>query len=102
MEVKEPKTVDLIKAEELTETQKKALEWTGKGFDNRTHINCASTGKTIRYQPYRYVVDHENGNHYVRDGKRWTEQGHPIDKVPVQVVAQTKEARSKNDTKLSQ
>lgn len=100
MNANEPRTVNAIRAEDLTEPQKKALEWHGKGFDNRTHIMCPSTGKLIRMQNYRYVVDHEKGTHYIRDGKRWSEQGICLDPEPV--AAQAKEMGPKNDKKLSQ
>lgn len=97
-QVREPRTVNHIPVEDLTDAQKKALEWNGKGFDNRTHIICSSTGKLLREQHYRLVVSADEGTYYIRDGKKWSEQGHELNPKP---FVEEKDIRPKNDQKLS-
>jgi hypothetical protein len=70
--------------EELTSSQKELLVWKGEGFDLRTHIVDPSSGKLIKVQPYRRVVSKEDGTFYIRDGKRYSEQGHLMDPEPEQ------------------
>lgn len=65
---------NFYKEEELSQYQKDVLQWKGDGFDNRVHILDHKTGKLLRIQPYRYVVNSE-GSYYVREGKMFTEKG---------------------------
>lgn len=46
-----------------------------QGFDLRTHVINPKSGKLLRRQPYRYVVDKDHGNYFIRDGKLFSEQG---------------------------
>lgn len=49
------------------------------GFDMRTHIYDAKTGKMIRYQPYVRYADKTKGVAYERDGKFFYETGELAD-----------------------
>lgn len=71
--------MDSAEQKDLSPQQKELLPWKGEGFDLRTHITDPATGKVIKYQPYRLVVSREEGTYYVRDGKRYSAQGHVID-----------------------
>lgn len=64
---------------ELTPDQEKLLPYTGRGFDLRVHIKCPKTGELVRKQPYRMVVDKEHGVEFIRDGRRYSESGKPLD-----------------------
>lgn len=69
--------------ESLTPEEAKLLVWQGQGFDTRTHIVNPRTGECIRQQSYRYIVDKSDADHsniYIRDGLRYTAQGHCLDK----------------------
>lgn len=70
------------------------LEWKGQGFDLRTHIVDPKSGQIIKEQPYRRVVDKEKGTYYIRDGKRYQENGMCMDPVETKRTV-------KNDTQLS-
>lgn len=44
-------------------------------FDLRTHIVDPKSGKLVKYQPYRYVVEQGKAPYFVRDGKKYTPGG---------------------------
>lgn len=72
-----------VPLEELSDNQKKLLEWDSPGFDLRTHINDPRTGRLLKYQPYRRTVDKAEVIYYRKDEKgierRYFENGFPID-----------------------
>lgn len=65
---------------ELTPSQEKVLKWEGRGFDLRTEIRDPSSGAVLRKQPYRLVISKNDGNYFIRDGKRYSESGQLLDK----------------------
>lgn len=46
-----------------------------KGFDLRVHITDPKTGRVVKYQPYRMLIDREKGTTFIRDGKRYSPDG---------------------------
>lgn len=80
--VREAAVVDHFKPGELNEYQQKCLQWEGAGFDTRTHIIDPKSGRLLREQHYRYVVDDKVGSYFIRGGKRYSEQGHCLDPDP--------------------
>lgn len=49
------------------------------GFDLRTHIHDAATGKLIKYQPYLRFSDQKKGTVYERNGVYFDETGEVAD-----------------------
>jgi len=60
--------------ENMKEHIEKTLEWPGNGFDLRTHIVEPKTGQLLKYQPYRRVVDGNDGVYYIRKDENGTER----------------------------
>lgn len=95
----EPKCVNHVDPKELTEAQKKLLEWTGEGFDLRTHIIDPKTGAKIRTQPYRMVVSNDEGTYFVRDSRRYNAQGVALDALPPEEAKALAGAQPKAEAK---
>lgn len=49
------------------------------GFDLRTEIKDAKTGRMIRFQPYTMIVDRNKGTIYSRNGKFYTLNGKELE-----------------------
>lgn len=49
--------------------------WDGQGFDLRTQVRDARTGRLVKDQPYLRHCHRDKGTVYERDGKFWYETG---------------------------
>lgn len=82
---------------ELSDSQKKLMDWDSPGFDLRTHIVDPRTGKLLKYQPYRRTVDKDGVIYHRKDAsgveRRYAENGFPLDAPQERAKA--------NDKKLS-